>query len=90
MCYLHKLVLECFKAVQTYRGHVSVLHGDRSFGWFMMAQEWKILEFFQKMLETCNDRIKLQDVKTGVFVAYFEMSIVQIFDFVNPPIVLST
>jgi len=49
---LHKLVLEGFKAVETDRGHVAVLHRDRPLGWLVLPQEREVLQHDMQLKRT--------------------------------------
>ena len=49
---LHKLVLEGFKAVETDRGHVAVLHGDRPLGRLVLPQEREVLQHDMQLKRT--------------------------------------
>ena len=49
---LHKLVLEGFKAVETDRGHVAVLHRDRPLGRLVLSQEREVLQHDMQLKRT--------------------------------------
>jgi len=49
---LHKLVLEGFKAVETNRGHVAVLHRDRPLGRLVLSQEREVLQHDMQLKRT--------------------------------------